>query len=331
MTRVLSEALDRVASPDARESVIFMALADGGLTAVPDDLAVFRRFALGPLARAMKLSLGEEFADAVLTDLTPIIERAASSVTGANRGQSPVGLGLVVGTADTARATEWIQAAPEGTKTRVVDDVFDLVAGVEALSKHRLVVLLDCSLPSLRPTALSTLSRILPPTARVVLLGVGAQAATPEQWLCLPGDASVSDVAKAAFPEAESEAPPQAATSPQGPLQVLVIDEDATLRAAVAGHLRGAGMEVTTAPDAFVGLEIASDHPPHVIIVDGELKNLDGERFCGLVRRMFGPSGPAVVVFVGDRTRLVPGAADVLVKGADNHRLAEVVAAVRRR
>src|SRR5262245_47947149 len=81
MTLLVIEAVERVASPDARDSVLHLALADGGVATVPEDPEAFRKFVLGPLKRAMELALGLDLAHAVLSDLSPLVERAATTTT----------------------------------------------------------------------------------------------------------------------------------------------------------------------------------------------------------------------------------------------------------
>jgi CheY-like chemotaxis protein len=320
--QLVVEALDRVATSDARDSVLYMALADGGLPAIPEDPSTFRRFALGPLRRAMFLTLGDEFADAVLSDLTPIIERAASTIT----SNPPAGKfdaharSLVIATADVGRARRLIADAPEGARTRMVQDVFDLVTAVDAFRQTRLVVVLDSTLPSVSTAALSTLSRVLPTTASVLLLGE-PNGSFSSDWKVLPHDASARQIVQAAFPDA----PEPGAHGSEDPIRVLLIDRDATLRAGIAADLAADGMEVRSAPDAMMGVELVGSWNPSAVVVTSALSGVDPERFCGLVRRMMGTSAPSIIVLVANQTEMVSGADELLVRGVDEHRIAEVV------
>ncbi len=321
LARLLHEALDRVANPDARDSVLYMALADGGLTVVPEDPSTFRRFALGPLRRAMHLTLGDEFADAVLSDLTPIIERAASTIT-SNPPAGAVDLSaysLVIATQRMEWATACIDASPDGASTRVVAEVFDLVTAVEAYRQTRLAVVIDAALPSVSTAALSTLCRVLPSTARVLLVGE-PEGDFPEEWRVLAEDVEAAQVVEEAFPKTASgeDAP-----------RVLVIEAHATTRAAVVADLSSAEMEVRSAPDAMMGAELVASWKPSAVVLSSALRGVDAGRFCALVRRMTAPDVPALIVLVASQTELVPGADELLVRGVDDHRIAEAVRALQ--
>lgn len=50
--------------------------------------------------------------------------------------------------------------------------------------------------------------------------------------------------------------------------RVIVIDDDAELRAGLAERLRDAGFEVSEAPDGAAGLNLQRDHPADVVITD---------------------------------------------------------------
>lgn len=57
---------------------------------------------------------------------------------------------------------------------------------------------------------------------------------------------------------------------------VLLIDDSATFREALAPVLRGAGYDVCTAASGEEGLRLAVDLRPHAILVDGNLPGIDG-------------------------------------------------------
>jgi CheY-like chemotaxis protein len=333
MTRVVVEALQRVASPDACESVLHLALVDGAMQSVPDDPVAFRRFALGPLKRAMIITLSQDLADAVLTDLGPIVERAASTITSGLRpraGGDPI---LLVASSDRERIDALTALVSANTRVRVVSDVFQLLVGAEATGGP-LALVIDCSVPSVRPAALVTLARVLPASAHVVLWGFDRFDDTdilPVVWAKLDGDVGAATVITYAFPADEDAHERKTAPNPQvppvaeaRPTRVAVVSEDATLRGTIVNALRPRGVEVYTAPDGFMAMELITERGCDIVIAEERMKRLDGARLATLLRRMMGSNAPAVVL-VADKPSFVGGVAEVLVRGVDEHRLFDVV------
>lgn len=50
--------------------------------------------------------------------------------------------------------------------------------------------------------------------------------------------------------------------------RVIVIDDDADVRAGLAERLRDAGFEVSEAPDGVAGLNLHREHPADVVVTD---------------------------------------------------------------
>ena len=67
--------------------------------------------------------------------------------------------------------------------------------------------------------------------------------------------------------------------------RVLVIEDDADLRALIAEVLRGDGFEVVEAENGRVGLELAAVMDPSLILCDVRMPELDGFHTLGEVRR----------------------------------------------
>jgi two-component system phosphate regulon response regulator PhoB len=73
--------------------------------------------------------------------------------------------------------------------------------------------------------------------------------------------------------------------------RVLVIDGDATLRAALASSLTSAGYEVEAASSGQAGLALARASRPDVVLFDLRLPDIDGLELCRALRsELRGPS-----------------------------------------
>src|SRR5438445_7393955 len=70
--------------------------------------------------------------------------------------------------------------------------------------------------------------------------------------------------------------------------RVLVVEDEEAIRELVCFHLDLAGYECTTATDGKTALQLASDQPFDVVVLDVVLPALDGVTLCQAIRR----SGP---------------------------------------
>ncbi len=66
--------------------------------------------------------------------------------------------------------------------------------------------------------------------------------------------------------------------------QVLVVDDDLTVREVVVSYLRAAGHEVTEASDGESALAEMTVHEPHIVVLDLMLPGIDGLEVCRRVR-----------------------------------------------
>ncbi|MBW2528352.1 MAG: response regulator [Deltaproteobacteria bacterium] len=80
LSTLVFEALDKVASPDARNVLIRDALERVSAERMPTDPQELLDFAVGPLRIVVADSLGEEAGEALVQDLQPILQHAAASV-----------------------------------------------------------------------------------------------------------------------------------------------------------------------------------------------------------------------------------------------------------
>jgi DNA-binding response OmpR family regulator len=67
--------------------------------------------------------------------------------------------------------------------------------------------------------------------------------------------------------------------------QVLVVEDEATLRETLEYNLARQGYQVHTAADGYTALELARQHRPDVIVLDVMLPGLDGFEVCRILRK----------------------------------------------
>jgi DNA-binding response OmpR family regulator len=107
------------------------------------------------------------------------------------------------------------------------------------------------------------------------------------------------------------------ASDPERP-RVLVVDDDAAIRAALDRALRGAGFAVRGAGGGRAGLAAAADWAPDAIVLDVSMPDLNGRAVCARLRAD-GVRTPILILSardeVDDRVAgLQAGADDYLVK-----------------
>jgi CheY-like chemotaxis protein len=78
--------------------------------------------------------------------------------------------------------------------------------------------------------------------------------------------------------------------------RLLVIDDDATLRAVVAETLRGDGYRVDEAANGAEALDRLRADPPDLILLDLQMPGLDGFGFLDQYKQSGAPDIPIVVI-----------------------------------
>ena len=117
--------------------------------------------------------------------------------------------------------------------------------------------------------------------------------------------------------------------------RILIIEDEAPMRMALADVLEGEGYRALTAPDGVVGLRKAVDEKPDLILLDVMMPKLDGFAVCAELRRL----GHVTLVLmltakgqIEDRVNgLDVGADDYLVKPFSTEELLARVRALLRR
>ena len=80
---------------------------------------------------------------------------------------------------------------------------------------------------------------------------------------------------------------------------VLIVDDDAGLRAALRTSLESDGIEVREAGNAQEGMAALEDEPPNLILLDVRMPEMDGWEMLSLVRERHGLEAMPVVMFSG--------------------------------
>lgn len=74
--RLITAALERVAWAEVKRTVLDRALDEAGMSRVPDVLEELTFFVSGPLYEHASRALGEEFAEALIAEMSPVLDQA---------------------------------------------------------------------------------------------------------------------------------------------------------------------------------------------------------------------------------------------------------------
>jgi len=80
-------------------------------------------------------------------------------------------------------------------------------------------------------------------------------------------------------------APPQPTAAPGGGRRIAVIEDEASIAAAIATRLRSEGYEVEIAADGPGGVELCERFRPDLVVLDLMLPGLDGIEVCKQIQR----------------------------------------------
>ena len=108
-------------------------------------------------------------------------------------------------------------------------------------------------------------------------------------------------------------------TSSTLPPRILVVEDHGPLRAQIVELLQGAGWRVEEASDGRLGLQLALEHPPDVLLLDLGLPGMDGLQICQRLRAQSDRHIPVLVLTARDSLAdkgqgFAAGADDYLLK-----------------
>jgi DNA-binding response OmpR family regulator len=82
-----------------------------------------------------------------------------------------------------------------------------------------------------------------------------------------------------------------------GPMRVLIVDDDPAIRELLATLLRLEGWEISLAEDGRAALEAAARTPPDVVLMDVLMPGLSGHELCRRLKDR--PDPPRVIMISG--------------------------------
>jgi hypothetical protein len=198
--RVTLERLERVASRTVAGRILETALRLAGARAVPEEPVGFGLFVTGALHDAVHARLGPEVAEAVVEDLSGFfaLDADAMNASGVRRRERRDRRHerVVLVASINALRVEAIRAdLPDDVEALAASDVFSLLQLAEGMLDRSLTLVMDGTLPGLRGPMLLTLSRVLPPTARLLFWGEPPPTDIPLDATTVPAEATASEVA----------------------------------------------------------------------------------------------------------------------------------------
>lgn len=79
---------------------------------------------------------------------------------------------------------------------------------------------------------------------------------------------------------------------------ILIVDDDACVRKAVAGYFEASGWRVLTAADGTEGLDVADRNDVDAVLSDVEMRPMNGIELCRRLRARVAPTGPTLPIWL---------------------------------
>jgi CheY-like chemotaxis protein len=179
--------------------------------------------------------------------------------------------------------------------------------GQEAIDAFRAVhpdvVLLDIGMPGLNGYETARQIRELGGAPGIKLIALSGWGQQRDRQLSESAGFDhhlVKPVESAALQQimAEERRPPARAAG-DGQLRVLVVDDNADLRASLASILQVSGCEIRTAPDGAAAVAEALDWRPDVVFVDIHMPRMNGFQVAKKLRERFLPGSMKLILMSG--------------------------------
>ncbi|HBL16450.1 MAG: hypothetical protein A2X36_00495 [Elusimicrobia bacterium GWA2_69_24] len=100
------------------------------------------------------------------------------------------------------------------------------------------------------------------------------------------------------------------------PGKILIVEDDADYRELIGRVLEKAGYSVTSAPNGEEGLRRYAADAPDLVILDGQLPDIDGFEVCRRIRSQ-GPRPDTPILFCTVRSAVSPVAEGLRSGGTD--------------
>lgn len=185
-------------------------------------------------------------------------------------------------------------------------EVHAVYGGLEAIdavaSVHPDIVLLDIGMPGLNGYETARRIRAGGKAAGIKLIAFSGWGQPRDRELSLEAGFDhhlVKPVEPAELQRLLAQEPPAAPATGEARVRVLLVDDNADLRASLAAILEMSGCEIRTAPDGVEAVAAALDWRPDVVFVDIHMPRMNGFQVAKQLRERFLPGAMKLVLMSG--------------------------------
>ena len=154
------------------------------------------------------------------------------------------------------------------------------------------VLVVDYDLPDYDGLSVARAVRSGRSATRVVLYTMNTDVCAGATRLELDACVGKAEAPRLLFEAIRGSPPPAAPTRPR----VLVVDDDADIRAVIRGALEQDGLVVSESGDGFAALAECERQAPGVVVLDLGLPTMSGQEFVAAYRQLKTRAAPIVVV-----------------------------------
>jgi CheY-like chemotaxis protein len=154
------------------------------------------------------------------------------------------------------------------------------------------VLVVDYDLPDYDGLSVARAVRSGRSATRVVLYTMNTEVCSKAKPSELDACVGKADAPRVLFEAIRGPRPPAPRTRPR----VLVVDDDADIRAVIRGALEQDGLEIIESGDGFEALAECERQAPGVVVLDLWLPTMSGQEFVAAYRQLKTGAAPIVVV-----------------------------------